>query len=205
METKPELTAVPLEKRSWKTGFLIFWIYLKCMAFAFTGALSAIPSLNYELVKRYRLLTEEEFLEVVALSNSLPGIFGVYHSILAGSKIAGFFGAFMAVTATVLPAFLSMLLVAAVFENLPQSRIVQGAIRGIRAVSVAVIFDAGFRIFLRYKKSWFGISLALFAVCVPLFTEITAFVTILLAGLIGIVSVVVQKQLKHTAASGDGD
>lgn len=198
METEKKISA----KQSGNTGWIIFWIYLKCMAFAFTGALSAIPLLRHELVERYHFLTEDEYLEVVALSNSLPGIFGVYHSILAGHKIYGVFGAVMAVAGTVIPAFLSMLLVAAVFQNLPQSRIVNGAIRGIRAVSVAVIFDAGFRIFLKYKKNAFGLVLVLFATCVPLFTDITAFATILLAGLIGIISVVIQKQLKRDPNSG---
>lgn len=205
MSEKKDLLLQPEKPNSWKTGILLFWIYVKCMTFAFTGGMAAIPLIQFEIVKRYKFLTDDEYFEIIALSQALPGIIGVNNSILTGYKICGIFGAVMAASGTVLPAFFSMLIVAMIFQKLPQSRIMKGAIRGIRAVSIAVIFDTGLRIFLRYKRDAYGLCIIFLALCIPLFTGVSAFYTILLSGLIGIVYVGVNRKQKQRPASEDRD
>ncbi|MHC1771224.1 MAG: chromate transporter [Flexilinea sp.] len=205
MSEKKKLSIQLENRKIWKTGILLFWIYLKSMAFAFTGGMVAIPLIQFEVVKRYGFLSDDEYLEIIALSNALPGIIGVNNSILTGYKICGVFGAVMAASGTILPAFFSMVIVAIIFQKLPQSRIVNGAIRGIRAVSVAVIFDIGIRIFLRYKKDAYGLCVLFLALCIPLFTGVSAFYTILLSGLIGIIYVGINRKKKQGPASEDRD
>ncbi len=188
---------------NFRKGLLLFWIYFKAMAFAFTGGMAATPTLIYEIVTKRQLLTEEEYLEIIALSNSLPGIIGINNSIFTGYKIAGPFGSLMAVLATALPAYFSMLLVAFLFQGLPENRYVRGAINGIRAVSVAILFDMGVRVFLKYRKNAFGILMMLFALAVPLLTKISAFYTILLSGLIGILYYIYNQQNKKQETAGE--
>ncbi len=168
-------------------GFLIFKIFFSAMVFAFTGGSAATPTLIYQVVKKYKLMSEDEYMEIVALSHSLPGIIGINNSMLTGYKVCGIFGSFMAVLGTALPAFVSMLLVAVIFQELPQSRVVRGAINGIRAISIGILFDTGLRILIRNHKNIFGIAMIILAMCLPLFTKISAFYTVLLSGLIGVV------------------
>ena len=187
-------TEVQFLRSRFKTGCLLFWIYLKSMAFAFTGGMAAIPLIQFDLVKKYKMITEDEFVQIIALSHALPGIIGLNNSIITGHKIAGVFGSLMCAMGTILPAFTSMLLVAMLFQKLPQSKIVKGAILGIRAISVAVIFDVAVRIVIRYKKSAFGLAVILTAFAIPLITGVSSFYAILISGLIGIIYVTVQKQ-----------
>ena len=102
-------TSVPEPRVSvsdYQKGFLILRIYLKAMAFAFTGGMAATPQLMYDITQKHKLLTEDEYTEIIALSNSLPGIIGVNNGYFTGKRIAGNFSATMAIAGTVLPAFL---------------------------------------------------------------------------------------------------
>lgn len=164
----------------------LFFIYLKSMALAFTGGLAAIPILESELVTKSKLVSKEDFLEITALSQSLPGIIGLNHAIIIGHKLYGKIGSIACALGTIFPAYFSMLIVAVIFQDLPNNPIVLGMVQGIRAVSIAVILGAGLRIVKQFKKNRFSILLVLFSLCVPLFTSISTFYTILLSGTIGI-------------------
>ncbi len=182
-------TSVPEPRVSvsdYQKGFLILRIYLKAMAFAFTGGMAAMPQLMYDITQKHKLLTEDEYTEIIALSNSLPGIIGVNNSYFTGKRIAGNFGAAMAIAGTVFPAFFSMLIVAILFRQLPESRIMRGAINGIRAVSIAVLAQTGVNIILRNKADHFSRVMIVAALLIPLLTPIGAFYTILLCGACGI-------------------
>ena len=182
------------QMNNFQKGWVLFGIYLKAMVFAFTGGMAATPALTYEIVTKRKMMTEDEYIEIIAISNSLPGIIGINNSILSGYRIAGPFGSLMAVLGTALPAFFSMLLVAAVFQELPENKYLRGAINGIRAVSVAILFDMGIKILVRNKKNAFGLVMIAFAFLVPLFTPISAFYTILLCGVFGIIYFIAKKQ-----------
>lgn len=171
-----------------KKAFLLGKIYFKAMVFAFTGGLAAMPMLIFEITKKHKLMSEDEYMEIVALSNSMPGIIGVNNAMLTGMRIAGPQGAFAAVFSTVMPAYLSMILAVYLFQQLPQSTIVRGAINGIRAVSVAILLDTGIRIFLRFRKDAFAMLMFALALCLPLLGLLSAFSTILLMGALGIIA-----------------
>lgn len=171
-----------------KKAFLLGKIYFKAMVFAFTGGLAAMPMLIFEITKKHKLMSEDEYMEIVALSNSMPGIIGVNNAMLTGMRIAGPQGAFAAVFSTVMPAYLSMILAVYLFQQLPQSTIVRGAINGIRAVSVAILLDTGIRIFLRFRKDAFAMLMFALALCLPLLGLLSAFYTILLMGALGIIA-----------------
>lgn len=170
-------------------ALLLGYIYFKTMVFAFTGGMAAMPALLYEIVRKHKLMKEDEYMEIIALSNSLPGIIGINNGMLTGLRIAGPLGAFAAVFSTVMPAYISMMIVAFLFRQLPQSEIVRGAINGIRAVSIAILLDTGIRLFLRFRKDSFSLLIFFFALSLPLFTPVSAFNTILLSGAIGIIAI----------------
>lgn len=174
-------------------ALLLAVIYFKTMAFAFTGGMAAMPALLYEIVRKHKLMKEDEYMEIIALSNSLPGIISINNGMLTGLRIAGPLGAFAAVFSTVMPAYISMMIVAFLFKQLPQSEIVRGAINGIRAVSVAILLDTGIRLFLRFRKDAFSLLMFFFALSLPLFTPVSAFNTILLSGMIGIISLLINR------------
>lgn len=191
-EENPEPTAKTSDLTTTQKGWLLLRIYFKAMVFAFTGGLAATPQLIHDITKKNQLISEDEYLEIIALASSLPGIIGVNNAYLTGKRIAGNFGAFMAISGTVFPAFFSMLIATTIFRSLPESRIMRGAINGIRAVSIAILLNTGINIILKQRKLPFSFAMFLFAFLAPLLTPLSAFATILLCGLCGIVYVVLR-------------
>lgn len=181
-----------------KKGLLLLWIYFKTMVFAFTGGLAATSQLIYEITKKHELMSEDEYHEIIALSNSLPGIIGVNNGYFTGRRVAGAFGAAMAIAGTVLPAFFSMLVVVILFQQLPESRIMRGAINGIRAVSIAILLQTGITIIQRNKTTRFAQAMIVLALFLPLLTPISAFYTILLCGVCGILFITFRKPSDQT-------
>ena len=162
-------------------GLFLFWTFFKGMAFAFTGGMAAMPVVERDLVDRKKWLTDEEFWMFPALGQSLPGVIGIHNSILIGNRIAGPFGSLMAALGVITPAFIGMLLIAALFQTVVNNPYIQGMIRGIRAIAVAIMKTI--------RKDTFSVILVLSAIIIPLFFRFSAFYTILLCGLAGIISV----------------
>ena len=170
-------------------GFILFWIFFKGMLFAFTNGMAALPTIEREIVDKRKWLTDEEFWTYPVLGQSLPGVVSIHNSILIGNRIAGPFGAFMSAMGVVLPAFLTMLLVAAVFQTFVDDPYVHGAIRGIRVISVVIIFSNAVRLLRNVPRQTFSVILVLAAILVPLLSGFSAFWTIIVCGAAGIISV----------------
>lgn len=115
------------------------------IAFARTGILgygggpSSIPLVRIEVVNNYKWLTLEEFSDILAIGNALPGPIATKMAGYVGYKVAGLPGAFMALLGTIGPSLLIMLLLyraMLTFKDLP---LVQGMIKGIRPVVIVLL------------------------------------------------------------------
>jgi len=115
------------------------------VAFARTGILgygggpSSIPLVQIEVVKNYKWLSLEEFSDILAIGNALPGPIATKMAGYVGYKVAGLPGAFMALLGTIGPSLLIMLLLyraMLTFKDLP---LVQGMIRGVRPVVIVLL------------------------------------------------------------------
>ena len=170
-------------------GFILFGIFFKGMMFAFTNGAAALPTIERSIVDKRKWLTDEEFWTYPVLGQSLPGVVSIHNSILIGNRIAGPFGSFMSALGVITPAFVGMILIAALFKTVVNNPYIQGMIRGIRAIAVAIILGNAVRLLKTIRKDAFSIILVLCAIIIPLFFGFSAFYTILLCGLAGIISV----------------
>jgi len=117
------------------------------------GGPSSIPLMEIEAVDNYHWMTTEEFIDVLAMGNALPGPILPKMAGYVGFKVAGWAGAFVALGATVLPTFLAMVLLFRVywqFRDLPQ---VQGMIRAVRPLVIVLL---GLLIVDMWPKSIYG-------------------------------------------------
>ena len=196
-----------MENRTQK-GLSLFWIFFKGMMFAFTSGMAAIPTIEKGIVDQKGWLTHEEFWTYPVLGQSLPGVISIHNSILLGNRIAGPFGAAMALLGVILPAFVCMLGIAALFRSFVDNPYIQGMIRGIRVISVALILGNGIRLLTTVRKDLLSLILVVAAVVLPLFFGFSAFWTIILCGIAGIISIYIDPAAAKgvsTPASGDDE
>lgn len=73
------------------------------------GGPATIPLIEHEVVEKYGWMTKSEFSEVLALGNALPGPIATKMAAYIGFEVAGVFGSFIALFATVGPSVILML------------------------------------------------------------------------------------------------
>ncbi|RFU63934.1 chromate transporter [Peribacillus glennii] len=87
----------------------IFWAFFVPGILGYGGGPASIPLIENEVVDRYGWLTVNEFSEVLALGNTLPGPIATKMAGYIGYEQGGILGAFMGVFATVAPSLILML------------------------------------------------------------------------------------------------
>lgn len=106
------------------------------------GGPASIPLIQIEVVNRYGWLSVEEFAELLALGNALPGPIATKMAGYVGYEMAGVFGAFIALFATVAPSLIAMVCLLGLlykFKDSPKVKRMTKLIRPTIAVLLAVL------------------------------------------------------------------
>lgn len=137
----------------------IFLSFAKIGAFTFGGGYAMIPIIENEVVDRRGWIRREDFLTLLTLAQSAPGPISLNTSVFVGYKVAGVWGAFLAVLGVVLPCFLIMLAVITGYSCLKENSYISAAFKGMRPVVVALMAAP----LLRFCRSldWVGYLVAL--------------------------------------------
>ena len=107
--------------------------------FTIGGGYAMLPLIERDIVERKRWIDPKEFVDITAVSQSLPGIFAVNISVFTGYKLKGYLGSAVATLGTVLPSFLIILLIAAFFRHFDENIYVVKIFKAIRPAVVALI------------------------------------------------------------------
>ena len=116
----------------------IFIVFAKIGAFTIGGGIPMIAAIKSELTEK-GWLKDEDFIDIITLAQTAPGLFAVNISILTGHKLRGTKGSVVATIASCLPPFLIILAVAMFFTSFKDNEYVIRAFKGIRPVVVALI------------------------------------------------------------------
>ncbi len=118
----------------------IFWSFFKIGLFTFGGGLTMLPLIHREVIQRRKWIAGEEFTDLVALAQSIPGPIALNTAVYIGYKVRGYRGAVAATLGVVIPSFMVILAVATLFADISHNPIVEAAFKGMRPVVVALIF-----------------------------------------------------------------
>lgn len=103
------------------------------------GGPSVIPLIRHEAVVRYGWLSDDEFGEVLALANALPGPIATKMAAYLGYREKGVLGAVVAVLAHILPTCIAMIALLSAVTFLSSSKIVAGMIAGVTPVIAVML------------------------------------------------------------------
>lgn len=116
--------------------------FLKVGCFSFGGAYAAIPLIR-EVVLSYGWVSEEMLTDMIAVSESTPGPIMVNLATYVGTSQAGIPGAVIATLASILPAFVIILLIMVVMKRTLNNKYVQAVMRGLQSCVIGVITAVG--------------------------------------------------------------
>lgn len=133
----------------------LFCTFTKIGTFTIGGGYAMLPLIEKEIVERKHWIEPKEFIDAVAVSQSLPGIFAVNISIFTGYKLKGYLGSIVAILGSILPSFLIILLIAMFFRQFNENIYVAKIFNAIRPAAVALIavpvFTAAKNIGINFK------------------------------------------------------
>lgn len=119
--------------------FQLFGIFFKIGAFTIGGGYAMVPIIEDEIVTKRKWISKEDFVDLLAIAQSAPGILAVNISIFIGYKLKGVQGAVVSTLGTVLPSFLIILLIAMFFQSFKNNIYVEKMFKAIRPAVVALI------------------------------------------------------------------
>jgi chromate transport protein len=160
----------------------LFRIFFKIGVTTIGGGYAMIPMMEHEIVKRTGWLTQEEFLDILAVAQATPGIFAVDMAGHIGHKLGGLRGALIASIANVLPSFVIILILATFFQQFKELTLVQNAFRAIRPVVVALIAAPVFSMARSASLSRYTIWIPVLAAILIYFFDVSPVYIILIAG-----------------------
>ena len=120
-------------------NYELFSSFFKIGAFTLGGGYAMIPMIEAEVVDKHRWIEKEEFIDLIAIAQSCPGVFAINTSIFIGYKLKKMRGALCASLGTALPSFLIILLIAIFFHRFMEISWIEAMFRGIRPAVVALI------------------------------------------------------------------
>lgn len=130
-----------------KTLYQIFKTFFKVGTLLLGGGYVILPLLQSELVDKKKWIDSDDLCEYYALSQSIPGIIAVNISLFVGYRFKKTLGAITAVTGVITPAFLAIVILARILEEITNLRFVQSIFWG---VSIGVIL----LLYLAIKEIW---------------------------------------------------
>ena len=146
-------------------NYKLFSTFFKIGAFTLGGGYAMIPSIESEVVEKHHWIEREEFLDLIAVAQSCPGVFAINISTFIGYKLGRMKGALCSALGTALPSFLIILMIAMFFHRFMDVAWVAAMFRGIRPAVVALIAVPTFNLAkssnITLKTCWIPIVTAL--------------------------------------------
>ena len=142
-----------------------FRSFFKIGMFTLGGGYAMIPVIESEVVDRHKWIARDEFIDIVAVAQSCPGVMAVNMSTFIGYRLRKGKGAFCLTLATALPSFLIILLIAMFFRHFQDNAVVESIFRGIRPAVVALIAAPTFSLaksaHVNFANCWIPVGSAL--------------------------------------------
>ena len=144
----------------------LFVTFFKIGLFTIGGGYAMIPLIEREVVDRHGWINREDFLDLLAIAQSAPGVFAVNISIFIGYRLRGVTGSIFCALGTVLPSVLIILAIAMFLGQFRENRVVNNVLKGIRPAVIALILTPTIRLAskagLNRWNWWVPVAAALF-------------------------------------------
>ncbi|MPN10613.1 putative chromate transport protein [bioreactor metagenome] len=149
---------------AWKRSWILFWAYIKITSLVIGGGYAIISAAQEEFVRRRRWLTEDDVIEMITITQTIPGILACNSAIYVGWRLGGFFGALAALAGSVIPSLVIIIAVAAALSSIAgfvENPYVQGAFRGVIACIVGMVAVTALNMRKKAVRRAFGWVIAL--------------------------------------------
>ncbi|ARK28950.1 chromate transporter [Halalkalibacter krulwichiae] len=122
-----------------KTHIELFIAFFRSGILGFGGGPSAIPLVHKEVVTTFKWMNDDEFSDVLALGNTLPGPINTKMAGYIGYRVAGVPGMINAVLSSIVPSILMMIVLLTMLASFKDQPWVEGMTKGVIPVVVVMM------------------------------------------------------------------
>ncbi len=135
----------------------LFFTFNRLALQGFGGVLAVAQN---ELVERRHWLTRQQFVEMLALAQVLPGPNVVNLALMFGDRFFGWRGALAAMGGMLAVPLVIVLMLTATYAEFSKVAVVAGALRGMGAVAAGLVIATAFRLMGTLRTNRLGLPLA---------------------------------------------
>lgn len=175
----------------------LFLVSLKLGLTSFGGPVAHLGYFHTEYVKRLKWMSEKEYIELVSLSQFLPGPASSQVGIGIGVRRAGILGGLTSFLGFTMPSVIILIVFQSLLTGTSQ---LDGLITGLKLVAVAIVLHAIISMAKNFTTEWQTILIAALAVILTLtiHTPFIQIAVILLGALLGFILLKTKKETKQT-------
>lgn len=162
----------------------MFITFFKIGAFTFGGGYAMLPIIQREVVDKKNWICDEEFMDALAIAQASPGPVAVNTSIYVGHRLKGVSGAIACLLGTVMPSFLTILIIAMFFYQFREYAIIDKIFMGIRPAVAALITAAVYGLMKKSKFTYDKLAISLLTILIITIFKISP-IWLVIAGAIG--------------------
>lgn len=182
----------------------LFIVFFKLGAFTIGGGIAMLPLLQNTLINEKKWFTKEEFMDIVAVCQSLPGVVAINMATYVGYKKKGLIGSVVSTFGVTIPSFIMILIIARFITSLGDNGVLMGAMAGLRAAALGMVVVALIQLMpAAIKNKWAMLAAVVAFVLIAVLKVNTAYV-ILLFAVLGITVTFAGSRKMAAAAESDG-
>lgn len=158
--------------------------FLKLGVIAFGGPAAHIALMETEFVEKKKWVSRETYLDMIGFTNIIPGPNSTEMALLIGYHKAKGIGLLLAGISFLLPAFVMVLILSAIYVTFGNIPALESMLTGISSVIIAVILLALIRLARKVASTWITWSILIGSFIMAYFTNVSEIILLLIAGVI---------------------
>ena len=174
----------------------LFLSFMKIGAFTFGGGYAMLPIMEQEIVEKKKWICAEDVIDIVAISESTPGVLAVNFATYIGYKVGGVLGSILATLGVVLPSFTIIVLISLFLNAFQSNQLIQNFLLGIKAGVVVLLFNAVIKLSKSCKMTGLSVVIAAVSLLVSIMFDVPVMIMLLIGALIGIIFGFLKKEEK---------
>ena len=164
----------------------LFIVFFKLGAFTIGGGIAMLPLLQNTLINEKKWFTKEEFMDIVAVCQSLPGVVAINMATYVGYKKKGLIGSIVSTFGVTIPSFIMILIIAKFITSLGDNGVLMGAMAGLRAAALGMVVVALIQLMPAAIKNKWALLAAIVAFVLIAILKVNTADVILLFAVLGI-------------------
>jgi chromate transporter len=152
----------------------LFLIFSRVSALTIGGGYAMIPVIQDFVVKRYRMVDDDEFIQTIVTAQTVPGVIAINVAMLLGSRYGGIRGAIGATLGAILPPFAIILVIASFFHDLTQWPLVDGFFYGAQVGVTVILANLSWQLIRKNSRHWAELTTVGLGALIILLTRISS-------------------------------